>query len=434
MDEQTVESRSRNGHRAARVGDQIAPLVRQIRRALHNLYDPGELRRSPLIGLLDLEAQGGAAALRRILLEGIEALKPRPETPPDAKGWRVYRALYHRYTEQFTPQQVARALGLSERQLRRQQSIALRALAELLCTRYGLRPDGTRGQPRSAEGADDMQAPTREQELAYLGKSLPSEAVAAETVIHAALRTAAPLQHALRVQVECILPPTLPRLAGQAPTLRQALLNTLTAALRAVPGGKVRIAAEARGGELCIEVRPIGHGSPGHETERCTESLDMARKLVSLSGGSLQLVDSAPGDGPFRARLILPALEQVAVLVIDDNADTLQLFQRYLSGTRFPFVGTRDPEHALALVEQVRPRIVVLDVMLPGVDGWEVLGRLRENPASRHIPVIVCTILAEQDLALALGAADYLRKPVSRTDFVAALDRQARLLARAPSR
>ncbi|MDI7277204.1 MAG: response regulator [Anaerolineae bacterium] len=412
-------------------GDQIIPFVRQLRWALHHLYDPGELARSPLMQLFGLEPRQGATALRHILLEGIEALRPRPGTPAEAGGWRTYRALYHRYAEQFTPQQVARALGLSERQLRRQQSVALRALAEHLLARSRLRSEGDSSRMSPSERDGEAPAPTREQELEYLERSLPSEAVAAEAVIQSALRTALPLQQALDVQVDCALPAALPRLAGQGPTLRQALLNTLTAAMRVVPGGKVRIRAEVCGGELRIDLQPVGRGLAGQGAQRCSESLEMARQLVSLSGGSLQVTDV--GDGPFRACLVLPTAEQVAVLVIDDNADTLQLFQRYLAGTRFPFIGTRDPEHALAIAQEVRPQIVVLDVMLPGVDGWELLGRLRENPASRHIPVIVCTILAEEELALALGAAAFLRKPVSRADFVAALDRQARLLAPSPS-
>ncbi|MDI7275566.1 MAG: response regulator, partial [Anaerolineae bacterium] len=123
------------------------------------------------------------------------------------------------------------------------------------------------------------------------------------------------------------------------------------------------------------------------------------------------------------AILNLPAAEQAGVLVIDDNADTLQLFQRYLAGSGYPFVGARDPEQAMALAEHLGPSVIVLDVMLPGVDGWELLGRLREHPKTRGIPVVVCTILPQEQLALALGAAAVLRKPVTRTALLEVLDR-----------
>ena len=70
-----------------------------------------------------------------------------------------------------------------------------------------------------------------------------------------------------------------------------------------------------------------------------------------------------------------------------------------------------------------KPRIVLLDVMLPGVDGWELLGRLREHPDLRDLPIVVCTILPMEQFALALGAAAFIRKPVSQEALLTVLDR-----------
>ena len=117
-------------------------------------------------------------------------------------------------------------------------------------------------------------------------------------------------------------------------------------------------------------------------------------------------------------------VERFPVLVIDDNADALQLLQRYASGTRYQVFGARDPEQAIRLAEQLLPQIIVLDVMMPKLDGWEVLGRLQHHPVTGHIPIVVCTILAQEELALSLGASAFLRKPVSRQAFLDALDRQ----------
>lgn len=74
------------------------------------------------------------------------------------------------------------------------------------------------------------------------------------------------------------------------------------------------------------------------------------------------------------------------------------------------------------MAQESPPRIIVLDVMMPEIDGWEVLGRLRQHPLTSHIPIIICTILAEEELALSLGASGFLRKPVSREAFLGALD------------
>ena len=65
----------------------------------------------------------------------------------------------------------------------------------------------------------------------------------------------------------------------------------------------------------------------------------------------------------------------------------------------------------------------MLDVMLPGIDGWELLGRLREHPRTRNVPVVISTILPQEQLALALGAAAFLRKPINRETLLSSLDR-----------
>jgi len=192
-----------------------------------------------------------------------------------------------------------------------------------------------------------------------------------------------------------------------------------------VPGGRVQIEAAALRGRVCVGVRPLARADPTAPlaADAC-DSLEMARQLVGLSDGSLE-VEAGAQASPFVARLFLPLAEQVAVLVIDDNVDTLRLFQRYLAGSRYPFIGARDAAQALALAEELTPRIIVLDVMMPGVDGWELLGRLRVHPKIGQVPIIVCTILPEEQLALALGATAFLRKPVSREAFLTALDRLA---------
>jgi CheY-like chemotaxis protein len=148
----------------------------------------------------------------------------------------------------------------------------------------------------------------------------------------------------------------------------------------------------------------------------------MAHRLASLSGG--RLTHSTKGI-VFSSQLSLPALEQLPVLIIDDNTDTLKLFQRYVSGTRYRFLGTQHPKEALGLAETFCPQIIVLDVMMPEVDGWSVLALLRQHPQTAEIPIVVCTILAQEELALSLGASHFLRKPVARQQFLTILNRFA---------
>ncbi len=89
----------------------------------------------------------------------------------------------------------------------------------------------------------------------------------------------------------------------------------------------------------------------------------------------------------------------------------------------YDFLGREDINWR-GLASELAPRVIVLDVMLPGMDGWELLGRLREHPQLSAVPVIVCTILPQQQLALALGAGAFVRKPFSREAFLSVLDQQ----------
>ncbi len=84
----------------------------------------------------------------------------------------------------------------------------------------------------------------------------------------------------------------------------------------------------------------------------------------------------------------------------------------------------QDPDEAVTLATRLSPQIVVLDVMMPQMDGWEVLGRLRQHPRTAHLPIVVCTILSQRDLASLLGASAFLRKPITQQAFLETLDQQ----------
>jgi CheY-like chemotaxis protein len=397
-----------------------SPLARQLHRALLDLYDPPQLARSPLLARLDLARQPDPpAALRRILLEAVEARKPSEATPPQANAWRTYRILLHRYVQQIPQQEIAASLGFSVRQLQRHEQVALQAVADHLAARYDLA--AAADTPRDAPAASDG-------ELARLRTSFASEAVSLAEVVQAALKTARLLLEGAGVRVAVAVSPQLPRVAAQGIPMRQALVSLFTAAAHCAPGGRIEVQAATESSQVQLVVRPTRDQSgPGQRPATpdglCPDDLEnvmMAQQLVALSGGSLQVMTVS--EGPFVATLILPTAEQFAVLAIDDNLDSLHLLQRFLEGSRYPFIAEQNPIRAVELAREIAPRIIILDVMLPGMDGWELLGRLREHPTTRDIPVIISTILPHEQLALTLGAAAFLRKPVAQSGLLAALD------------
>jgi CheY-like chemotaxis protein len=108
-----------------------------------------------------------------------------------------------------------------------------------------------------------------------------------------------------------------------------------------------------------------------------------------------------------------------AVLVIDDDPTVRELLQRSLTKEGIRVVCAAGGEEGLRLAKDLRPTAITLDVMMPGMDGWAVLTALKADAALADIPVIMLTIVDDKNLGYALGAADYLTKPVDRDRLVA---------------
>lgn len=396
--------------------------LEHLRGALNHLYDPDHLRQSPLAPLFGVADRFDTPyALQRTLIEAIEELEPGTGVPHHAPARQTYDLLFYRYVQQFSQQEVADQLGMSVRHLRRKQHAAVEALAYRLWEQLRLGSKVDEGMGMSA-AEEPMTSPSVSDELAWLKDAPPGSSADLDQVLPAVLDLARPLaaQHGSRLDVT--MPDDLPPLAVHPVALRQALLSLLSVAIRQAHGRRVNIGVKSLPWEVQIQVQ--GASSP-NGSDRISEdnanSLAMARRLTDLCRGRLAL---STERNAFGAALTLPALEQLPVLVIDDNADTLQLLQRYASGTRYRLITTQDPRQALELAKEFSPQVIVLDVMMPEVDGWELLGRLGQHPVTGSTPIIVCTILAQEELALALGASAFLRKPVSRQGFLTTLDRQ----------
>ena len=172
--------------------------------------------------------------------------------------------------------------------------------------------------------------------------------------------------------------------------------------------------------------------------------LALSRRLVEAHGGRMEL-QSTVGQGS-RFTVVLPAVQAPAasapaelpsladssqprrrvdaeVLVIEDDPSAVRLLRTYLETDGYRVRVASDGEKGLASVRKHPPAAIILDVLLPGIDGWEVLRRLKADPEVRDIPVIVVTVVDERELGLALGAVDYYLKPVDRTALLARLAR-----------
>ena len=441
-----------------------------LRSALNHLYDPYFLRKSPLVRVFGLGDQpDSVSALQRILNDAIARLETRAGESPAALR-RSYELILYRYVQQFGQEEIAAQMGVSVRHLRREQNAAVYELAATLWEQYqlGARPfevanldmdeaaasaaeaaaaeaagaetagaDTAGTEAAGAETSAEMRAdpaaasdPGLDEDLRWL-KSLPlTEPANLALVLEAVLDLSRPLASRYGVELRVNSGERLPGLAIQQVALRQLLLNVLSVTICQMPGSVLEITGQAGPEGVKISLSSTRRSAhPAAERRPLTAdeqaSLRIAARMAELYGGSLAYF--LEGD-PCGALISLPVFPLRVVLVVDDNLDFQQLVERTLTGTRYKAAGERSPQQAVETAAALAPDFILLDVMMPLVDGWEVLGRLRGHPATARIPVIICTILPQEELARSLGAADFLRKPVTPQRILAALDRQRALL------
>ena len=236
---------------------------------------------------------------------------------------------------------------------------------------------------------------------------------------------------------------------------KQVLLNLLGNAVKFTPeGGTVTVSVWTEGPELLVTVADTGIGIADSDRARIFDSfqqgarsasssegtglgLTLTRRIVELHGGRIW-VESELGVGstfgfalPQQDTATEPAApgwsereeEDVrrAVVVIEDDPHSAELLGLHLSASGLRPVSVRTGEEGIAAVRALRPTAVVLDIHLPGMDGWSVLSAIKADPRLASTPVVVVSVLPERGRGFALGAADYLVKPVSKEVLLGAV-------------
>ena len=124
-----------------------------------------------------------------------------------------------------------------------------------------------------------------------------------------------------------------------------------------------------------------------------------------------------------REPAIPPNAEGSTVLVIDDDSTIHDLLERFLTKQGFQVQTASSGSEGLELAKSLKPDAITLDVMMPGLDGWSVLTALKSDPQTTDIPVVMMTMVDNQNLGYTLGAADYLLKPIDRKQLATVLDK-----------
>ncbi len=284
------------------------------------------------------------------------------------------------------------------------------------------------------------------------------EVVSVEQLIRHVAADFAETAHRKGLALKTAVSPELDSVVGDASKMTQVLGNLVGNSLKFTERGFVEIRAEPRGDKRwALVVTDSGIGIPAEEHDsifaefRQGESrshqgyggtglgLAIVRKIVQLLGGAIS-VQSAPGEGStFTVNLPreLPAEPVLAstarplphgagerrVLVVDDDAPTRRLLRYELEPYGLTVLEAPDGREALEIARDQSPDAILLDVVMPRLDGWSTLRALKESPATRSIPVIVHSVVDNRAFGFGLGAVDHLVKPVSGADLREALAR-----------
>ncbi len=287
------------------------------------------------------------------------------------------------------------------------------------------------------------------------------EAFDIEPVLRDVAATAGTLVEKNANRLDLAVAPGLGRMVSDLTKVRQILLNLLSNAAKFTERGTVTLSTHRElfheRDHVVFVVRDTGIGMNEEQLSRLFQrfvqadvsttrryggtglGLSLTKALSEILGGSVA-VESREGAGTtFTVRLpasyhaegavVASEPEDMAarggdlVLVIDDDADQRALMTKFLHREGFLVRTAGDGAAGLALARELMPRAILLDVMMPGVDGWSVLSALKADPALDAIPVIMVTFVEQRALAASLGAADYVMKPVRWDRFKAVMDR-----------
>ena len=390
--------------------------AKSVKGALESLYDLPALQRHPLAqGRAEAARPGESAGqrLRSELMSAIEALNPGPTTPFRAPHARTFHLLHLHYVEGMTIQETARELGLSERQAYRDLRQVDAAIAALLWAKQPVRP------PIHAAlepGENTLSSVEAEMDR------LPPKAQPMDlgVLLARVLRAVEQLAKQRGVTLLSTIPVESASISADPVLAQQIFTHLLSRAIQQAKPDElhVQVVAQEEGATATLRYRP---DTSQPKTDLLTP---VVVQLAERLGWQIDQSEDAKGR---RVVSVTTRLCGPSILIIDDNQGLVELLRRYLTGLMCRVWTATNGSAGLELAAQMIPDAIILDIIMPEMDGWELLQRLRSHPYTSAIPVIICSVFNDPELAYSLGASTILTKPVKQADIVGAL-RQLRVL------
>jgi len=374
-----------------------ASLLDQVRDALEHIYDLSYLQDHSLAHRDSQPSELAGQRLRRNLSAAIEALNPGSAVPFLSSQARLFNLLTLHYLEGMTVQEAAYKLGISRRQATRDLRRAIENVAASLSARRPAAPSLSKGTAHLS---------SVHEEISRLGSR--SARISLQTLICSAQNTVSSLAAQRGVTLQIMLPSQPLLISTDQMIAEQVFVNVLSQTIGRASQGPIELKADADGGQVAVTVSFYREPEAGGKQVIGL----VVTQLVDRLGWAIEQIDTQEGHSTIVIRF---STSGSTVLVIDDNQGLVELLDRYLTDQSLTVISAKDGQHGIDLAEEMAPDAIILDVMMPGMHGWEVLQRLRMLSRTASIPVVICSVINDPDLAYSLGASQVLPKPISRS-------------------
>ena len=363
-----------------------------MRDLLDHLYDPAYLQLHPLLNDINWPDEIEAVQVRHRLIEAIESTNPGGNFYFRAPQARPYQMLQLHYVERLTIQKAALELGVSERQAYRDLRQGEENALTYLCNQEIKKSSGVAERTVQPQGENLVELIFGA--LASIEKLAERQGVTLETSIDR----------------KKFVAPVDPSIA------RQIFVSLFSRAIQQAQG-VLRVELDSQNDPAKLRIQFV------HRFEQPAGIIDgLVMGFIQQIGWTYQEQIETLRE----VRLTIPGAG-LHLLMIDDDEGFIALVRRYLTGVLVSIRVAHNGADGLRMAHQERPGVILLDVMMPGLDGWQVLQTLRTDPLTMHIPTIVCSVFNDPELARSLGATLLLPKPASQESLLVAL-RQSGLL------
>jgi CheY-like chemotaxis protein len=376
----------------SQIDDLPDSFIEQVKAALEKLYDFQVLQENELSSLFAAQQTdshlSGTHKLRSQLIEAIESLNHSENVASHSGTARIYNLIYMHYIGKMTVQQIAWEVGVSLRQAYRD----LRRGQELVSTELWHKLNTKPVYPQ--------QVSAFKEELVRLGDN--TTVTVLQEMLDSAIRAIQVLADKYSIQIAVSTTEHPIMLTTNPIIAQQILIHVLSQIIQQLKPAQLSI--QLFDDDNFIRICCAAVSCPDFHIKPVIEEM-----MAKINWGlDYRLVENA-------AEVLLQSpQERILVVLIDDNEGLIDLVQRYLSDNLYNVLSVPNTEQGLQLIQQLEPDVVVLDVMMPGMDGWEVLQRLRTQNTTKNIPVVICSVINDPELAFSLGASQYVTKPITR--------------------